>query len=199
MSGPKTYEIRADFDRETLVVYQAFRKEIGLPAIEAQKFVTPFSFTRMTWIKPSYLWLMDRSNWGQKSDQAMILAIRIRRQAWESALREAVLTHPEKKIYGSNEAWRERFEKARIIVQWDPERSLRGAKLEYSAIQVGISRHLIEDYATKWITEIQDYTPLTRKIHAFCRDGEYDKAKKLLPPERVYPVPEEIAKRLGMA
>lgn len=199
MSGPKTYEIRADFDRETLVVYQAYRKEIGLPAIEAQQFVAPFSLTRMTWIKPSYLWLMERSNWGQKSDQAMILAVRIRRQAWESALREAVLTHPEKKIYGSNEVWREQFEKARVIVQWDPERSLRGAKLEYSAIQVGISRHLIEDYATKWITEIKDYTPLTRKIHAFCRDGEYDKAKKLLPPERVYPVPEEIAKRLGMA
>lgn len=198
MSGPKTYEIRADFDRETLVVYQAYRKEIGLPAIEAQTFVPPFSMTRMTWIKPSFLWLMERSNWGQKSDQAMILAVRIRRQAWESALSEAILTHPEKKIYGSNEVWREQFDKARVIVQWDPERSLRGAKLEYFAIQVGISRHLIEDYTTKWITEIKDFTPLAHKLHTFCRGGEYDKAKKLLPPERIYPLPEKIAKRLGM-
>jgi hypothetical protein len=198
VTSPKTYEIRVDFDRDTIVVYQAYRKEIALPAVEAQQFVPPFSFTRMTWIKPSFLWLMERSNWGQKSDQACILAVRIQRQAWESVLSEAVLTHPEKKIYGSNEVWREQFDKARVIVQWDPERSLRGAKLEYSAIQVGISRHLIEDYATKWITEIKDYTPLVRKIHSFCKAGEYDKAKKLLPAERPYPLPEEIAKRLGM-
>ncbi|WP_141653813.1 DUF4291 family protein, partial [Erwinia billingiae] len=26
----------------------------------------PFSMTRMTWIKPSFLWMMYRSGWGMK-------------------------------------------------------------------------------------------------------------------------------------
>ena len=63
----KHYEIRADFDRETIVVYQAYNKAIALPAIETGTFQSPFSFNRMTWIKPSFLWLMARSNWGAKA------------------------------------------------------------------------------------------------------------------------------------
>ncbi|MBL8891477.1 MAG: DUF4291 family protein [Planctomycetaceae bacterium] len=27
------------------------------PALKQQRFVAPFSFDRMTWIKPSFLWL----------------------------------------------------------------------------------------------------------------------------------------------
>ena len=76
-------EIRADFDRESLVVYQAYRKEIAEPAIESGRFVEPFSWGRMTWIKPSFLWLMSRSNWGQKSGQEHILAVRIKRTGWD--------------------------------------------------------------------------------------------------------------------
>ncbi len=52
-------EIRAGFDRETLVVYQAYAPAIAGPALAAQRFVPPFSFNRMTWIKPSFLWLME--------------------------------------------------------------------------------------------------------------------------------------------
>lgn len=47
----KQYEIRADYDRDTIVVYQAYCKQIAQPAIEHQHFVEPFSFNRMTWIK----------------------------------------------------------------------------------------------------------------------------------------------------
>lgn len=60
-------EIRADYDRDTIVVYQAYRPQIADAALAAGRFVPPFSFGRMTWIKPSFLWLMERSNWGQKS------------------------------------------------------------------------------------------------------------------------------------
>lgn len=51
----KHYEIRADYDRNTIVVYQAYCKEIGKPAAKNKRFSHPFSFTRMTWIKPSFL------------------------------------------------------------------------------------------------------------------------------------------------
>ncbi|MCO5985711.1 DUF4291 domain-containing protein [Actinoallomurus spadix] len=49
----RTHEIRADHDHTSIVVYQAYRPEIGRPAAEQGRFVPPFSRTRMTWIKPS--------------------------------------------------------------------------------------------------------------------------------------------------
>lgn len=54
----KQYEIRADYNRDTIVVYQAYNETIAKLAIENKKFVPPFSLTRMTWIKPSFLWMM---------------------------------------------------------------------------------------------------------------------------------------------
>lgn len=194
----KDFEIRADYDRDTIVVYQAYRAAIGVPALQHNKFVSPFSFNRMTWIKPSFLWLMERSNYGQKSDQQYILAIRIKRTAWEYALSQAVLTHPDSKVYKNGTEWSDLFEKAKIHVQWDPERSLKGAKLNHRSIQVGISRYLIEQYNEEWIVEIKDYSPLANKIYELRKKGEYDKAKKLLPKEKVYEVPSEIRQRLGM-
>jgi len=194
----KQYEIRADYDRDTIVVYQAYREAIGKPAIENKRFVPPFSYTRMTWIKPSFLWMMERSGYGQKSGQECILAIRIKRSAWESALSQAVLTHPSHRVYSNGELWRDMFDQAKVHVQWDPERSLRGQKMDYRSIQVGISRHLIQEYNEEWIVDIQDYTALANKIYKLRLDGRHDKAKELLPKEKAYPVSQEIMKRLGM-
>ena len=59
-----TYAIRADYDERSIIVYQAYREEIALSALARQHFVPPFSLNRMTWIKPSFLWIMERSNWG---------------------------------------------------------------------------------------------------------------------------------------
>jgi hypothetical protein len=193
---PKQYEIRADYDAQSILVYQAYAAAIALPALKAQRFVPPFSFNRMTWIKPSFLWLMERSNWGQKSGQEYILGIRIKRSGWEEALSLAILTHPERSIYKNAEDWRAAFDQAVVIVQWDPERSIRGATLPYDSVQVGLSRHIIHRYVEEWILTIQDYTPLAKKIKGFLKAGEGEKAKKLLPQERIYPVDEPIGRRL---
>lgn len=194
----KQYEIRADYDRDTIVVYQAYRDEIGKPAAKNKKFTPPFSFNRMTWIKPSFLWMMERCGYGQKAGQECILAIRIKRSAWEYALSQAVLTHPTERVYANGEEWKELIDKAIVNVQWDPERNIRGGKLDYRSIQVGISRHLIKEYNNDWIVDIQDYTPLAHKIYQLKMDGRHDKAKELLPKEKAYPALEEIMKRLGM-
>lgn len=194
----KQYEIRADYDRDTIVVYQAYNKHIAEKAIRNKKFSKPFSFNRMTWIKPSFLWMMERCGYGQKAGQECILAIRIKRTAWEYALSQAVLSHPMERVYTSGEEWKELIDKATINVQWDPERNIRGGKLDYRSIQVGISRHLIEEYNNDWIVDIEDYTPLVHKIYQLKMDGRHDKAKELLPKEKVYAVSEAIMKRLGM-
>jgi hypothetical protein len=195
---PETYEIRADYDDLTIVVYQAYGAQIALPALEQGGFVPPFSLNRMTWIKPSFLWLMERSNWGRKSGQEHTLAVRISRAGWDEALSQAVLSHPEPGVFPDADEWRRQMDRAQVVVQWDPERSLRGASLEHRAIQVGLSRHVIRRYVEEWVVEIRDYTPLVRKMDNMLRSGAADQARKLLPPERVYPVAPETARRLGM-
>ena len=183
---PELFEIRATYDQQTITVYQAYNSAIADAAIEAQTFVAPFSFHRMTWIKPSFLWLMERSNWGQKSGQERILAIRIRRTGWEEALLQGILTHPEPALWPNPDDWRIAFDAAQVHVQWDPERSLRGAALPYFSIQVGLSRHIIQRYTDNWIVDIADKTPLVRKLHKLIQSGKADTAKKLLPTERLY-------------
>lgn len=191
-------EIRADFNRDSIVVYQAYRKEIAEPAIKAGRFVAPFSWGRMTWIKPSFLWLMARSNWGRKSGQEHILAIRIRRAGWERALSLGVLTSFEAKVHGNESSWRDEFEHADVHVQWDPERSLNGKKLQHRSIQVGLSRHIIREFTDEWILDFSDYTVITKRIRSLYLAGHQRRAKELLPPGRVYPVDDEFRTRLGM-
>lgn len=192
------YEIRADYDKDTIVVYQAYLPPIADAALRAGTFVAPFSFGRMTWIKPSFLWLMARSHWGQKSGQERILAVRLTRAGWEEALGQAVLTHPEPSVYRDADDWRRQFESAIVHVQWDSERSLRGETLNHKSIQVGLSRHVIRTFVEEWITGIEDLTPLVCKLHQLMRDGQVGKAKALLPKEKIYPLDAAIGKRLGM-
>lgn len=180
------YQIRADYDAETIVVYQAFSPAIAIPAVEAQTFVPPFSFNRMTWIKPSFLWLMERSRWGQSPGQEHTLAVRITRAGWEEALRIAVPTSPDKRLYPSTEAWQQAMKTARVNVQWDPERSIRGGKLAHRSIQIGIGRQLIETYAKEWVREIRDLSPLVAKLRDLRRNGDYAQAQRLLPPEHPF-------------
>jgi len=150
----------------------------------------------MTWIKPSFLWLMERSNWGQKAGQEQILAVRIRREGWDAALAQGVLTSYEPRAHRDQRAWQAQFDQALVHVQWDPERSIRGAGLPYDSIQVGLSRHVIRRYVDEWTVGIGDYTPLVRKIAGLIKAGQVAQARKLLPPERVYPVDPEVGRRL---
>jgi uncharacterized protein DUF4291 len=195
---PATYEIRADYDRESIVVYQAYPEVIATVAVQNNRFVPPFSLNRMTWIKPSFLWLMERSNWGQKSGQEHILAARITRFGWEEALSKAVLTHPEGTVYRDYDDWKQRFDAALVLVQWDPERSIRGAALECRSIQVGLSRHIIGSYVNDWTLEIRDYTPLVRKLYRLIKSGHVSQARELLPKERIYPLNPQVGKRIGV-
>ena len=195
MSGTPYTQIRADYDRDTIVVYQAYRPEIADAALQAGRFVEPWSGQRMTWIKPSFLWMMERANWGQKSGQERILAIRIGRHQWDKALSQGVLSHAENQ---DADAWRLQMEQSPVRIQWDPERCLSGSKLSHRSIQVGLGRPICQEYAARWITEIRDLTELARKIRQARDNGDRDQARKWLPPERPYPVSPDLARRLGM-
>ncbi|MEU7701375.1 DUF4291 domain-containing protein [Streptomyces sp. NPDC039028] len=182
------YQIRADYDARTLVVYQAYAPAIADAALRAGRFVAPFSFQRMTWIKPSFSWLMHRSNWARKPGQERVLAVRITREGWEEALSRAVLTTADPAAVA----------RAAVHVQWDPERSPRGAALNHYSIQVGIGRHLIRTYTDDWIVDLTDLTPRIRKASALMRSGHADKARRLFPAERAYPVPPALEGTLAL-
>ncbi|WP_390624194.1 DUF4291 family protein [Fodinicola feengrottensis] len=60
-------QVRAAYDDDTIIVYQAYASAIAEPAVTAQAFVPPFKIERMTWIKPSFLWMMYRCGWATKT------------------------------------------------------------------------------------------------------------------------------------
>ncbi|GAB3209255.1 DUF4291 domain-containing protein [Marinactinospora thermotolerans] len=155
-------------------------------ALRAGRFVAPFSFHRMTWIKPSFTWLMHRGNWGRKPGQERVLAVRMTRDGWEEALSRAVLTTADPSAVAQ----------APVHVQWDPERSPRGAALNHYSIQVGIGRHLIRAFADDWTVGLTDLTPQVRRAASSIRTGHAARFRRLLPPERVYPLPPDLAGRL---
>jgi hypothetical protein len=173
------YEIRASYDSTTIVVYQAYSPAVAEAALRAGRFVAPFSFNRMTWIKPSFRWLMHRSNWAREPGQERILAVRITREGWESALSQAVLTTSTSASIAG----------APVHVQWDPERSVRGAALNHYSIQVGIGRGLIRPFVDAWIVELTDLTPSVRGWATLVRGGRPAR----LPTERVYPIPATLS------
>ncbi|MFJ2785820.1 MULTISPECIES: DUF4291 domain-containing protein [unclassified Streptomyces] len=181
------HQIRADYDARTIVVYQAYAPAIADPALSAGRFVAPFSFQRMTWIKPSFAWLMHRSNWGRKSGQERVLAVRITREGWEEALSQAVLTTADPAAVAQ----------AAVHVQWDPERSPRGAALNHYSVQVGIGRHLIRAFTDEWIVSLTDLTPQVRKAASLLQTGHAARAQRLLPPERTYPLPRALEAALS--
>lgn len=191
-------EIRARYTNDTIVMYQAYSPQIAEPALKHQTFQPPFSFHRMTWIKPSFLWLMHRSNWGQKRNQTRTLAVHISRAGWDRALSLGVLTHPEPAVYSNSSDWDAQFKQAHVHIQWDTERSFRGAGLNHFSIQVGISRHLIRTLVDEWIVKIEDMSPTVAKVRNFIKSGKQKNAKRLLPNERLYPVEQSVAQRIHM-
>lgn len=192
------YSINALFDQNAIAVYAAFDSSIANIAVARQQLLPPFSYDRMTWIKPSFLWLMYRSNWAQQPGMDRILRIWVGRKEWDNALREAILTTPEPHVYPDAKQWRQFADKARIKVQWDPERDIRNQRLQHKSIQVGITAALSEQYAKQWIRRIEDLTPLTHQIRNLVFQGKYNAAEALLPAENAYPVDAKMAKALGM-
>jgi hypothetical protein len=181
-------QVRAVHDDETLVVYQAYSPSIAEPALAAGTFVAPFRRERMTWIKPSFLWMMYRCGWATKPGQERVLAITITRAGFEWALEHSCLSH------GVSE---ERKRQCPVRVQWDPERSIALERLDHRAIQVGLGGEAVDRYVDEWITSIEDVTPLAHEIHGLVEAGRLEDASRLLPVERPLALGAKAAAAVG--
>lgn len=196
MSVPPKYQIRARYTDSTVTVYQAYDPSIGLPAARDGRFPAAWKRDRMTWIKPSFLWMMYRCGWGLKEGQQTVLAVEITREGFEWALRHACLSHYDRGLHADQAAWKRELRQSPTRVQWDPERDLRLTALPYRSLQLGLAGEASRAYADEWTVAVRDVTPLAHRIHALVRAGELDAARAELPEERPYPAGPELLGRL---
>jgi Domain of unknown function (DUF4291) len=192
-----TYDIRARFDASTVRVYQAYSLPIASPALIAQKFVPPFKLSRMTWIKPSFNWMMYRSGYATKAGQEVVLAVDITREGFEWALRHAALSNYQPGFHASHEDWKRGVEEKPVRVQWDPERDWRLQPIAgVRAIQIGLSGEAVERYVNQWVVRIEDVTSVARMVAAAVETGI---PPSLLPSASEHPYPLDAATAAAIA
>ena len=80
-------QIHAEFDEDGVIVYQAFKSSIADEALRLGTFGKGFNLERMTWIKPSFGWMLYRSLYGTKHRQERILKIKLSHAGFLTILR----------------------------------------------------------------------------------------------------------------
>ncbi len=121
-------QILAQYDDSSVVVYQAYRPSIGHFAARNGYFGGEFSLTRMSWVKPGFLWMMYHSGWARKEGQEVALAVRIKREGFDLLLAQAVHSTYTVDIYGDETHWKAEVERSEVRVQWDPDHDRRGRR-----------------------------------------------------------------------
>ena len=147
-------QVRAVWDAQSITVYQAYGPAIAEPAIAAGRFVAPFSRSRMTWVKPSFLWMMYRSGWATKPGQERVLAMS--RSGFEEALGLSCLSHMDPAVHNDREQWVALKARSPVRIQWDPERDTSLNPLPYRSLQVGIGPGAVDDYVDHWVLALRD-------------------------------------------
>ncbi|AMV29565.1 hypothetical protein VT84_34540 [Gemmata sp. SH-PL17] len=190
--------ILAQYDDESIVVYQAYNPTIGRYASAHGHFGDGFSFSRMSWVKPNFLWMMYRCGWGTKENQEVTLGLRLRRGFFDSLLESAVPSTWDREQFATSEDWSHAVRRSSVRLQWDPDHHPSGAKLDRRAIQLGLRGPVLRAFATTELLEVIDLTEFVAEQRAVL--SSRGTSGILTPRERVY-VPENpsIAKRLRLA
>lgn len=177
-----------------IVLYQAYKPEIADYAVANQRLGGPaFSYNRMSWVKPNFLWMMYRCGWAEKENQERVLAIYISKDDWEVVLSDAVFSSFQADVYGTEVLWKSRLAASSVRLQWDPDHSPYGGKLERKAIQIGMKGEVLRQFGTSMIRKVFDVTDYVKaqKRHVDLRDL----ANLRVPKETIYNVrrPEVLA------
>lgn len=179
-------EIRAVFTDDTIRVYQAYNEVIANEAVQNGTFGSNFKMSRMTWIKPSFLWMMYRCGWGTKKDQEHVLAIDIKRDAFDFIVKSSVASMHKDCTDISKEQWKDQVQKSDVRCQWDPERDINGNPLDHRSIQLGLRGDAVRKYVNEWIVKITDITDYVNDLREQKESGKDIQSQ--LPEERIYTV-----------
>jgi hypothetical protein len=124
----------------------------------------------MTWIKTNFLWMQYRAGWASKHNQEHVLAIWLRRSAFERYLTLA-------RTHGSAESG------ATVRLQWDPDHEPNGdAHHGRRAVQLGLKMRSFVDGTD--ILQITDVTDFCHRGGAIA--GGKDLTKLMVARERVF-------------
>ena len=189
--------ILAHYDAETIVVYQAYRPAIGKFAVPNGTLGGDFSYDRMSWIKPNFLWMMYRSGWGRKENQEFTLGLRLRRATFDRILSQAVASSFAQSDSVDESAWSAAVASSDVRLQWDPDHDPAGTPLPRRAIQLGLRGAPLVDFGKHELLEVIDMTAFvaSQRGHLIGRDPDQLRT----PVERVYvPGDPEIARRLSL-
>ncbi len=148
--------ILAHYDDGTIIVYQAYNPSIGQYAIRHGRFGGDFSWSRMSWIKPNFLWMMYRSGWGVKNNQEITLDLRLSRKFFEEVLAQAVASSFSQSHFANEKDWKAAVQSSDVRLQWDPDHAPNGAKETRRAIQLGLRGPVLERMGNDELLEVID-------------------------------------------
>eukprot|EP01052_Picozoa_sp_SAG31_P007564 SAG31_NODE_362_length_16904_cov_7.893218_1_plen_249_part_00 len=181
--------------------YQAYNDQIADAAVAANSFRAPleagiWSSQRMTWIKPSAVWMAYRCGWTTKKDrnQARVLALDLNADAFRSLLVKACVTDGN----SAGGAQKGNFKERPVVVQWDPERVMDAAappkevftrKMpEIRSIQIGLRGKAVEALLDpSFVQCISDVTSQFQKACTALERGDEAAAATALWPEKERP------------
>ncbi len=187
-------QIWAAFDPDGIFVYQAFKPSIADEALRLGTFGKGFSLDRMTWIKPSFGWMLYRSQYASLHRQERILRIKLSHRGFLIILAQAVPTAYEPSLFATEEVWRSALKHSEVRYQWDPDRDLYLHRLERRALQLGLQGNMVTAYVEQWILGIEDVTSLARILKSTVT--QKDAVLPAVPTEQIYEVDSELQLRL---
>jgi len=183
---------------DLIVVYQAYKPSIAAFAVKHQFLGgNEFSYNRMSWIKPNFLWMMYRCGWAVKENQERVLALWIQRKDFESILLNAAISSFNPRYHSSYEAWKAELDSKEVRLQWDPDHDPFGNKITRRAIQLGLKGNTLKAFGKDKIERIEDVTDFVKEQKQLVDENQLDKL--LVPVERVWQLDDSILKqRIGI-
>lgn len=185
-------------EEEHIVVYQAYKPAIADFAVKHQVLGgNSFSYERMSWIKPGFLWMMFRCGWAAKAYQERVLALWLKKEDFRKILEEAVPSTFKPKLYADSNSWKADMKQKEVRLQWDPDHSPSGHKLERRAIQLGLKGDVLATFGRQYVQKIEDITPFVSQQKSLLDQGQ--KQELQIPFESVMELADpELSKILGL-
>ena len=127
---------------------------------------------------------MYRCGWAEKENQERVLAIDIKREAFDEIVKNSVISSYKSILGITEDEWKEEVKNSLVRCQWDPERDIYGKPIGRRSIQLGIRGTFVEKYVNEWIVNITDITEEVIEMREKIENGSF--LDNLLPNEKKY-------------
>lgn len=126
-----------------------------------------------------------RCGWATKENQEVVLAVSLRREAFDSLLADAVSSVFDPARYATEAEWKQALASSDVRQQWDPDHDPGGGSITRRALQLGLRGEPLARYAREWIVAIEDLTDYVREQRPHALSGDWKHLRT--PLERTYP------------